>query len=62
MSYRDFLDRKGIQPIQIERTQKRGQDLILRSSCVPIETAPGRKGSFAGYCIAHQDTSLMVGE
>jgi hypothetical protein len=49
MSYRDFLASKGIQPIHIERTQKRGGHLILRSSCAPIETAPGRKGAFAGY-------------
>lgn len=52
MSYRDFLARKGYQPLHIERTMKRGQDLILRSSCAPVETAPGRKGAFAGYCKA----------
>lgn len=49
MSYRDYLDRKNLAPIRIERTVKRGGDLVLRSSCAPVETAPGRKGSFAGY-------------
>ena len=50
MSYRTYLDSKGIQPLHIERTLKRGGDLLLRSSSAPIETAPGRKGQFAGYC------------
>lgn len=49
MSYRDYLDSKGIQPLHIERTMKRGGDLVLRSSCAPIEAVPGRKGCFAGY-------------
>jgi hypothetical protein len=48
MSYRDYLDRKGYQPLHIERTQKRGGDLVLRSWALPAEEAPGRKGQFAG--------------
>jgi len=50
MSYKDFLARKGIEPLHIERTTKRGGDIILRSWSKPAETVPGRKGSFAGYC------------
>lgn len=49
-SYRDHLARKGIQPLQIERTIKRGEDIILRSWSAPVETAPGKRGQFAGYC------------
>ena len=48
-SYRDFLSRKHIEPLKIERTIKRGGDLVL----LPVAgtaTVPGRKGQFAGYC------------
>ena len=49
MSYREFLASKGIQPVHIERTMKRGGDLVLHSSSEPVKVAPGRKGQFAGY-------------
>lgn len=49
MTYRDHLARKGIQPLKIERTMKRGQDLVLSSSCKPVIVVAGRKGQFAGY-------------
>jgi hypothetical protein len=48
MSYRDFLDRKGIQPAKIERTVKRGTDVVLHSWARPVEIAPGKRGQFAG--------------
>lgn len=48
MSYRDFLARKGYQPLHIERTQKRAGDVVLHSWALPVEQAPGRKGQFAG--------------
>lgn len=48
MSYRDHLARKGIMPIVIERTIKRGGHLVLKSSCLPVIEVPGRRGAFAG--------------
>lgn len=48
MSYRDYLDRKGIHPLKIERTMKRGEDLVLLP-VAGVATVPGRKGQFAGY-------------
>ncbi|WP_343518134.1 hypothetical protein [Sphingomonas sp.] len=42
---------KGYQPLKIERTMKRGGDLVL----LPVEGAavvPGRKGAFAGKKVA----------
>lgn len=48
MSYRDVLARKGYQPIHIERTQKRGGDVVLHSWARPAETAPGKRVQFAG--------------
>lgn len=50
MSYRDVLARKGWQPLRIERTMKRGQDLVLKP-VAGVDTVPGRKGRFAGYCV-----------
>lgn len=48
-SYRDVLSRKWMrEPLHIERTMKRGQDLVLVSSCMPARTVEGRKGAFAG--------------
>lgn len=47
MSYRDALARKGIQPLRIERTNKRGGDVIISST--GAHRVKGRKGSFAGY-------------
>lgn len=41
MSYRDVLARKGYQPIQIERTEKLGGDVVLRSWAAPVEHVPG---------------------
>lgn len=48
MSYRDVLAARGLAPLRIERTMKRGQDLVLVSSCMPARTVDGRKGAFAG--------------
>jgi hypothetical protein len=45
---RDVLARKGLQPIVIHRTQKRGGHLVLRSSALPVETVGGTRGAFAG--------------
>lgn len=47
MSYRDVLARKGLEPIVIHRSQKRGGDLVLRSSCLPVEVVQGRRGQFS---------------
>lgn len=47
-SYRDVLAARGLAPLRIERTMKRGQDLVLVSSCMPARTVEGRKGAFAG--------------
>lgn len=52
-SYRDFLARKGIQPLKIERTMKRGQDLVLLPVS-GVETVPGPRGRFAGHCTGHR--------
>lgn len=49
MSYRDFLALRGIEPLRIERTQKRGGHLVLRTNSRPAIVVPGRKGAFAGY-------------
>lgn len=42
-SYRDFLTRRKIEPLVIERTTKFGGDLVLASSCLPASRVP------AGY-------------
>jgi hypothetical protein len=40
MSYRDFLDKRGIQPLQIQRTPKSAGDLVLTSWAGPVERVP----------------------
>ncbi len=49
MSYKDHLARKGLEPLHIHRTVKRGGDLILGNAVMPLRVAPGGKGRFAGY-------------
>lgn len=61
-SYRDFLARKGIQPLKIERTAKRGGDLVL-APVAGVQIVPGRKGQFAGYCagkITHREQEMAA--
>ena len=52
MTYKDVLARRSIRnPVMIERTMKRGGDLVL----LPVEgtaVVPGRKGAFAGKKVA----------
>lgn len=59
MSYRDVLAKRGIQPLKIERTMKRGQDLVLLP-VAGVETVPGRKGQFAGYQAPHKDKGMAA--
>lgn len=35
--YRDYLRTKGIKPLVIERTKRKKGDLVLISSCLPVE-------------------------
>lgn len=54
MSYRDYLARRHIQPLQIERTPKFGGDVVLDSWARPVSTVPahvrphGERGRFVG--------------
>lgn len=47
MSYRDALARKGIQPLRIERTSRRGGGIVIGST--GAYRVKGRKGAFAGH-------------
>lgn len=47
-SYRDHLARKGLSPIVIERSQKRGGDLVLGNAALPVRVVPGIRGRFSG--------------
>lgn len=42
MSYRDYLNRKGVQPLVIERTAKRAGDFVLDSWARPGRILPPR--------------------
>jgi len=46
MTYRDFLPPHYRKPLSIERTMKRGGQLVLTLG--EIKTVPGRPGAFAG--------------
>lgn len=35
--YRDYLRAKGIKPLVIERTKRKKGDIVLISSCLPVE-------------------------
>lgn len=48
-SYKDVLARKGLEPIRIERTAKRGGQLVLGNAAMPVRTVAGRRGTFQGY-------------
>lgn len=50
MTYRDALARKGLAPLRIERTMKRGGDIVLSNAHRPVKVVPGKRGQFAGYC------------
>ncbi len=48
-SYRDYLAKRGYEPIHITRANKRGGHLVLGNSTQPVSVVPGRKGSFRGH-------------
>ena len=49
MSYKDHLARKGIAPLRIERTMKRGGHIVLGNATRPVQVVSGKPGRFAGY-------------
>ena len=46
--YREHLARRGIAPLRIERTMKRGGDVVLDSVARGVRIVPGKHGQFAG--------------
>jgi hypothetical protein len=50
--YKDYLARHGYgQPLRIERTMKRGGDVVLGNAAKPAVVAPGIRGRFVGKVV-----------